>query len=552
MTIRPTRLLWPTLCVALLAAPLSAQQTLDMPRGEFVEYRLDSGLRGNAGRSIQTVFSQVIEVQDASWIRVYFAEALLEPGSFVRLTSLLDLETQELDARAMVEWSHGSAYFNGDAVLLEVVAGPGTTLNKVAIDHVAAEIGPAQIPVTLCGLCGEDDRTPSSMDFAGRIMPTGCSAAVFNQASCVVSAGHCMGGANVIQFRVPNSLPNCNLVNPPVADQFPILESEFSNEGPGSDWAVFRTGTNNLGQTIYDRYGEFRPIANSVPSNGAVNVWGFGSSKTCTVNQTQQRSQGFITGVGMAAFSHTADTTGGNSGSGVLHNDEIIGIVTHCPCPNTAQRIDHAPFVAAREELCPNPAPANDTCQNATAVFSSLVSVSNVFALTNGPDEPGLCNFNGTTQIHNDVWYKFIASCTGTATVSLCGSSTFDAKMAVYAACPTGPGEAIACSDNECGNRPRVSFPVTANAVYRVRIGSATPGATGNAIMEITCEPDQQPCPGDVAPAGGDGVVNVDDLLVVIGNWGCNGTSCAGDTNGDNTVNVDDLLGVISAWGPCS
>jgi hypothetical protein len=53
------------------------------------------------------------------------------------------------------------------------------------------------------------------------------------------------------------------------------------------------------------------------------------------------------------------------------------------------------------------------------------------------------------------------------------------------------------------------------------------------------------PVPGDL---NGDSVVNIDDLLVVLGaNWGpCSG--CAGDANGDGVINIDDMLMVISNW----
>ena len=60
-------------------------------------------------------------------------------------------------------------------------------------------------------------------------------------------------------------------------------------------------------------------------------------------------------------------------------------------------------------------------------------------------------------------------------------------------------------------------------------------------------------CPADIAPVGGDGFINVDDLLKVINQWEdtfwC--TNCAGDINGDSLVNVDDLLQVINGWGIC-
>ena len=56
---------------------------------------------------------------------------------------------------------------------------------------------------------------------------------------------------------------------------------------------------------------------------------------------------------------------------------------------------------------------------------------------------------------------------------------------------------------------------------------------------------DAKQTPGDV---NGDGYVNVDDLLVVISQWGpCSG--CSGDLNEDGVVGVDDLLVILAHWG---
>jgi hypothetical protein len=77
----------------------------------------------------------------------------------------------------------------------------------------------------------------------------------------------------------------------------------------------------------------------------------------------------------------------------------------------------------------------------------------------------------------------------------------------------------------------------------------------GNAcLLPLSCY-----CPADIAPVGGNGVVNVDDLLVTIATWGANGNPQGprpqGDVaplpNGNCMVNVDDLLGVINGWGAC-
>jgi hypothetical protein len=61
-------------------------------------------------------------------------------------------------------------------------------------------------------------------------------------------------------------------------------------------------------------------------------------------------------------------------------------------------------------------------------------------------------------------------------------------------------------------------------------------------------------CGADIAPAGGNEVVNIDDLLAVINTWGTCPTGCDPDVTpfgGNGLVNIDDLLRVINEWGPC-
>jgi hypothetical protein len=58
-------------------------------------------------------------------------------------------------------------------------------------------------------------------------------------------------------------------------------------------------------------------------------------------------------------------------------------------------------------------------------------------------------------------------------------------------------------------------------------------------------------CIGDIA-LHGDGEVDVDDILMIISDWGCNPSmECFADVTGDGFVDVDDLLAVINHWGPC-
>lgn len=58
-------------------------------------------------------------------------------------------------------------------------------------------------------------------------------------------------------------------------------------------------------------------------------------------------------------------------------------------------------------------------------------------------------------------------------------------------------------------------------------------------------------CPADIA--GTTNVVNVEDLLMVIGGWGAcvGGDPCFEDVVANGTVNVQDLLFVVGAWGAC-
>ncbi len=340
------------LVVGSLATSALAQQTTDFPVGELQNYRLDSGVQANPAPAAQTVFEELIVIEEAAWLRVYFARVRLEAGSFIRITSLLDMEVQELDAEAMDMWSNSSAYFNGSVLHVELVAAPGTSKNRFVIDEVAMEAAVVH-PEGTCGICGADDRVPSDEDWSCRLFPAGCSASVWNEQSCIVSAGHCVSGGMVIQFRVPDSLGNCNTVNPPIADQFPIIQVLFSNGGVGNDWSAMISGTNNLGQKPYDRYGEFRPIATAPPVPGqALDIWGYGIDSQCTRSQTQQTSGGTVTHHFPDLFQHNVDATFGNSGSGVIRNGEILGIATHCPCNNIATRVDLASFAAARDQLC--------------------------------------------------------------------------------------------------------------------------------------------------------------------------------------------------------
>src|SRR5262245_11412235 len=376
-------------CAAgLAAAPALAQQTLDHPVGQTVGYQLDSGALANETDGVARVFSTLITVTDAAWLRLQFSRCDLPEGPYLATPSAQDGERQRLDAPAVKMWSDATAYFNGSAVVLELFAAPNTRGNRVAIEQLTAELrpgadgGPGQ-----CGICGNDDRVPSSEDWSCRLMTVGCTASVFCEDSTLVSAGPCISGTLVAQFRVPASTSACATVNPPVNDQFPITTTQSINGGVGNDWSVLSVGTNGLGQRPFERYGALRRIATSPAGVGAAcSFFGFGLDLTCTRSQTQQFSSGAITVVDAGDYQLNADVRGGNSGSALMVNNQIVGIVTHCSvgCPNFATRSDLASFVAGRNALA--------LCDNSFTLTVNSAGAAAVPIQVSPPDLAGLGN----------------------------------------------------------------------------------------------------------------------------------------------------------------
>jgi hypothetical protein len=77
--------------------------------------------------------------------------------------------------------------------------------------------------------------------------------------------------------------------------------------------------------------------------------------------------------------------------------------------------------------------------------------------------------------------------------------------------------------------------------------GSQVFGDEHDLTFKIFGVPAVSNCPADL---NGDNVVNVSDLLILLGAWGaCPG--CDADLNGDDVVNVSDLLILLGAWGAC-
>lgn len=118
------------------------------------------------------VFSQVISNPSAPWIRLHFGSVQLAGSaaagneSFLRITSLADGAVQILDSVVLTSWRNTTAYFNGDEVLLELLAYPNTGDNWVVVDQILAgvpgQVGGEGSEGSEGQECSVDDRVPSN------------------------------------------------------------------------------------------------------------------------------------------------------------------------------------------------------------------------------------------------------------------------------------------------------------------------------------------------------------------------------------------------------
>lgn len=98
---------------------------------------------------------------------------------------------------------------------------------------------------------------------------------------------------------------------------------------------------------------------------------------------------------------------------------------------------------------------------------------------TQGQNE-SLCFQFGTSGIDDDVWFDWTADASGVATLTTCGATAVDTKVAVWPFSPGRPadGTALACNDDACGLQTSVIWPVTCGTTYTIQVGTF-PGATG-------------------------------------------------------------------------
>jgi hypothetical protein len=202
----------------------------------------------------------------------------------------------------------------------------------------------------------------------------------------------------------------------------------------------------------------------------------------------------------------------------------------HCNCPNntmnsgitctnsfssaTINSITNYRDTRACLSSCPVPGPpANDDCGNATPFNGDndgVIFYDTTSATTDGPfNPPNTCSDSGQNHTHNDIWYTYTASCSGTLTVSTCddvhgaGAANYDTDLVVYGPyasvaaidCGNVSANLAGCNDDDSGNPCGTAAPwastvqVSASQgdVYLIRVGGWTSTSAGTGWLSVDC-----------------------------------------------------------------
>jgi V8-like Glu-specific endopeptidase len=375
------------LTLALLALPaVVAAQTAPL-RQHTERYTLDSGLHAGLQGRVAEVFTDVVSVPGAPWLRLTFSDFHLGRGSYLTVTSRQDGAQQRLDAAGIAQWYNASAYFNGDAVEVALHVAPGDQGVFVRMEEVV--VGEHGAPESQCG--PTDDRQASNDPKAGRLLSIGCTGWLIHDDK-IVSAGHCIqSGATTLQFNVPLSTAGGGLQHPPPEHQYSVDQTSrvFVNGGVGNDWGVFRVFDNTqTGLQPSEAQGAVFFVRQDL-TPPTIRITGYGVDSG-SANQTQQTSTGPNAGSSGTTMRYRTDTEGGNSGSPVIDEatGHSVGVHTHggCTTAGTGNNSGTSLFSTAFWTAVGVPPPA------CAVAYQGAVNAT----VTGGGGAPRLVTFTGT------------------------------------------------------------------------------------------------------------------------------------------------------------
>jgi V8-like Glu-specific endopeptidase len=360
------------LLAILLLAPLLPAQTRI---GSIEPYPYSTGPIDHPGGAPAIVAEHLVRRPGAPFLTLELRDVVLPPGSRIDVESLRDGHRQSIDAASYASHGAHTACFNGDALRVRLVAGPGTRGNRFGIAAVGFGDAPAQRPLTLCGA---DDRTLSYDPSVCRLVIRDAttmyvgSAWLIDYMGAILTAGHnlSINGLKSLQaqFNVPKSAADGSIVNPPPIDQYDwsALGALYQHDANG-DWGALRVQQNTTSglyageaQIVVLRLGP--PPA--LQANSKIAGFGIDDTPDKTFNHVQQVAFGPLTAISGDKLLHRVDTQGGNSGSPIVDFATGIayGVHTAGGCDATATSanvgwsVEHPSFKAAQNSISPDKA----------------------------------------------------------------------------------------------------------------------------------------------------------------------------------------------------
>ena len=324
------------LLVLVLLGPLPAVAQTAPVQSRFLPLSLVSGAHANPGSVEQLVWQHPVQIPGAAWLQLRFQAVNLPGASRLEIRSFQDQQVQRLDRRITKDWFPHSAFFNGDALLVRLFAGPGSADVSVALDGVEIGFPP---PGGLDSICGpNDDRVLSSDKRVARLEPAGCTAWIGTSRGLIFTAGHCAGKiAQIVEFNVPLSNPDGSKNHPPPEDQYPLVRNLGGISNPNAcDWAVYEAGVNSANQTPLQRQGAYFRLATQMPTvPSTLRITGHGMHlNNLSWSQVQKTVTGPYVGMGSGAcgpylVKYQVDSISGDSGSPVIHEGTGEAIAVH-------------------------------------------------------------------------------------------------------------------------------------------------------------------------------------------------------------------------------
>jgi V8-like Glu-specific endopeptidase len=338
------------------------------PRANDHPIEGDEAFAAAQPNGLVTRYATIIRNEGSQLMRVHFDAFELGDASEIHLMSLADGGWQRFTASSLAEWNGWSVIFNGDAILVELLAAPDEavsfTIDQIAVNELPADSGDGGIAT----LCGTDNRVASTDQRVGRLSGVNCGGgggcggctAWLTSIGSAMTAGHCGNGdGGLIEFNIPGSSANGMPVASSPDDQYPVGNSwyAFQSGGSGFDWAIMSVGPNsNTGLRAHWVQG-YLNISPLIPADGAsIRITGCGVDNTpsgsapstcCAWNDgvcthfgcnasslTLQTTTGPKTSDTTNTISYATDSEPANSGSPIISVSSgfAIGVHTHGGC----------------------------------------------------------------------------------------------------------------------------------------------------------------------------------------------------------------------------